>query len=135
MAEGLFRLKTQHHPEWYASSAGLAACDGAPVSRETRKILQELDCGISISPSRQLTETMLRDATDILGLTRDHLRIMKHHFPEYAHKMHLVTAWADNRDIPDPIGCGHAAYQQVRDRLNCALEALISHLEQASEES
>lgn len=127
MAEGLFRIKTAKYPEWTAASAGLAACDGAPVSQETRQILLERAPWLTIPSSRKITESMLRESTDILCLTREHLVILGHHFPEYIHKMHLVTAWADNKDIPDPIGRGAAAYRQVGDMLDRALDALIAH--------
>lgn len=130
MAEGLFRLKTSRHPEWTASSAGLASREGSPVSRETRNILLHRQPDLSLRNSRQVTEKMIREATDVLALTQDHLAILLHYFPSYANKMRLVTAWSNQRDIPDPIGGGGDAYRQVAQMLDLALDAMISCWEQ-----
>ena len=131
MAEGIFLALTHKHPQWDVASAGIAASYGDLASRETLDLLyRRHNIDFSGHGSQPVTEQLIEEATDIFTMTEAHLAILLAHFPQHAGKMHMATEWTTRRDVPDPIGCGKRAYEQVSTVLDDAITAIIQHLTQ-----
>jgi protein-tyrosine-phosphatase len=136
MAEGLFRKTVAGRPDYQVGSAGVAATPGTPLSKETARILKKLGAAIDSFASRPVNEDLLAEATHIFAMTRGHLEMLERRFPQHAGKYYLVCEFADipghgvGADVPDPIGMGPAAYEDVAKVLQLAIPALVGFIDQ-----
>lgn len=104
----------------FVASAGVAASDGAPPSRETIRTLESM--GIEYEGhSKPLTVEMIRNADLVLCMTRSHqaaARSLVDGEKELVDRIQLVDP---DGDIPDPIGQGQATYDAVAERLKSVI--------------
>lgn len=134
MAEGLFRKATADRHDITASSAGVAASKGSPVSRETIKALKKRGAELGNFSSRQVSEKILADASHVFAMTEGHLAALESRFPSHADKFFLIREFSgitDKRqglDVPDPIGMGAAAYEEVAKVLEAAIPSIIAYV-------
>jgi protein-tyrosine phosphatase/ribose 5-phosphate isomerase B len=135
MAEGLFRKATTGRSDIGVSSAGVAASKGSPASRETLAALAKRGAKLENFTSRQVTDSILKEATHVFAMTEGHLTMLEARFPHHAGKFFLVREFSgitDKRqgiDVPDPIGMGHAAYEEVAKVLDTAIPAIIAYVD------
>lgn len=138
MAEAMFRKSVLGKPEYSVKSAGVAASDGSPASRETQQIVQLVGASLEGFRSSPVTAELLKDATHVFTMTRGHLEMLEHRFPDFSDKYYLACEFADiegrgfGADVPDPIGMGRAAYQDVAKTLDAAIPAIIAYIDQTS---
>ena len=136
LAEGLFRQATVGRTDFTVSSAGIAATKGTPASRETQHILKQRGAPLTGFKSRPVTATILQAATHVFAMTTGHIAALETRFPEHAAKLFLVREFAgmtDKRhgtDVPDPIGMGIAAYEEVAKLLDAAIPSIIAYIDQ-----
>lgn len=140
MAEGLLRHALKGHPDVAVASAGISALDGQPVSPESVNSLKSVGIDISHHRSRRITKEIADKATVILAMTQSHANIIAKHFPEAAEKTLLVrdldsSANGFDRDIPDPIGLGQAAYDECRDVILSAIPGILKFIDQTDHQS
>jgi len=135
MAEGLFRKAIEGRNDLSASSAGVAASKGSPASRETLKALKKRGANLDHFTSRQVTEKILESASHVFAMTEGHLATLERQFPSHSDKFFLVREFSgitDKRqglDVPDPIGMGPAAYEEVAKVLETAIPSIIAYLD------
>lgn len=135
MAEGLFRKAIVGKPAIRTSSAGVAATDGTPASRETTAILAKHNAALDSFASRRVTEEILENATLVFAMTEGHLAMLEARFPEYSDKYHLIGEYAAqlteryDHDVPDPIGCGMKAYDEVATIIQTAIPGILAQIE------
>jgi len=135
LAEGLFRLATAGRDDITVSSAGIAALKGAPASHETQHLLKRRAATLKGFKSRQVCEEILATATHVFVMTEGHLAVLEALFPQHADKFFLVREFAgmtnkrDGTDVPDPIGMGHTAYEEVARILDTAIPAIIAYID------
>ena len=132
MAEGLLRAKGQSD-SLAVSSAGIAAYEGGGASTETLEILQERGIGLDGFVSRMVDEQMLAESSQIFCMTKHHLESLEDRYPREKGKFYLVCDFAEidgvvGRDVPDPIGGGFRAYEEVASVLDRAMEGLLGFL-------
>jgi protein-tyrosine-phosphatase len=132
MAEGIARdlLETGqvagHGREVFVASAGLAAWDGSPPSRETLSTLERL--GIDFDGhAKRLTPEMVRKADLILGMTRAHVMGARSLVAGEPHA-DKVQVLDPGGDLDDPIGQGQEAYDALAERLQRVLPARLKEL-------
>ena len=136
MAEGLFRRATSEKPDYAVSSAGVAASKGTPCSRETSSVLKTRNAPLENFTSRPVTESILAAATHVFAMTHGHLHALESQFPDHAEKFYLVGEFASVSgqqnvpDVPDPIGMGRKAYEEVADVLDKAIPSIIAYIDQ-----
>ena len=132
MAEGLLRLATAGRADITVSSAGVAASKGQPASSETQRLLEKRGAALHGFKSRPLSAAILNTATHVFAMTEGHLAALEARFPQHAGKFFLVREFAgltDKRqhsDVPDPIGMGAAAYEEVAAILDAAMPSIIA---------
>lgn len=135
MAEGLFRKATEGRADLATSSAGVVASKGSPASCETLKALKKRGVQLDDFTSRQVTEKILESATHVFAMTEGHLSALESRFPAHADKFFLIREFSgitDQRqglDVPDPIGMGPAAYEEVAKVLENAIPSIISYID------
>ena len=105
------------HSEVLVASAGIAACEGAPPSDETARILQARGLDAE-SHSLQLTPEMVAKADLVLTMTRGHVDAIARYIAPSEDAMEHVCTLDPEGDIVDPIGCGPQAYEDVARRFD-----------------
>jgi protein-tyrosine-phosphatase len=137
MAEGLFRKALQDSADWEVRSAGVAASVGSKVSRETAKVLRDRGAEIGDFRSRQVSEDMIVEADAVFAMTQGHLYALEDEFPEHVEKFYLLGDFvADSGgDVPDPIGMGARAYEEVARVLESAFPGILRFLEAGGAEA
>lgn len=138
MAEALFRKAVAGRVDYSVKSAGVAASKGTPCSRETEAIVTLLDAPLDGFSSSPVSEQLLKEATHVFTMTRGHLAALEDHFPEFSDKYYLTCEFVDiagkglGADVPDPIGMGKKAYQDVARVLDEAIPSIISYIDQTT---
>ena len=138
MAEGLFRKAVMDRADYEVSSAGVAASKGTPPSGETAAILKKRGSALENFHSRPVSDLILAEATHVFAMTQGHLQALESRFPQHADKFYLTCEFADvprkghGLDVPDPIGMGRAAYENVADVLENAIPTIIAYIDQTS---
>jgi protein-tyrosine-phosphatase len=136
MAEVLFRhLACQH---WGCSeddlrkqnldvlSAGVAAADSAPASREAIQVLKQKGIDLSQHLSQQVTEDMLVMSDLVVAMTPGHLSMLQDVRPDLASRMRLLRE--DGFGVSDPIGGGIDDYQQCASEIADCLRPIFDEL-------
>ena len=132
MAEGLFR-GVVGDGEMAVSSAGVAAYGGGEASPETVDILRARGLALDGFGSRMVDADIIGEATHVFCMTRGHMQALESIFPEQRDKFYLVCEFAEidgvvGRDVPDPIGGGPGAYEEVAETLDRAIEGIVGFL-------
>ena len=132
MAEGLMQaaLKKEHDFVRVAS-AGVAALPGQRASRETCEILKEKKAELKDFKSDQVDEAILAASSVIITMTDSHAQLVKQCFPDCASRVKLLSEFVSEhdvfygRDLPDPIGMGASAYQEVAELIERAIPQIV----------
>lgn len=138
MAEGLFRKAVAGRREYAVSSAGVSASQGTPCSHDTAALLKKRDAKIDGFGSRPVTDAILSAATHVFAMTHSHLHTLETRFPQHSDKFYLVCEFADipnegiGIDVPDPIGMGRRAYEEVAQVLDVAIPSIIAYIDQTT---
>jgi protein-tyrosine-phosphatase len=107
MAEGLFRKLVAERKDIAIQSAGLSAGRGLPASQHAILALSEEGVDLMNFRSKPVSEELVRHATHIFVMTRDHKRLLELFFPEAGEKTsYLLEFEPGSPDVPDPIGLG-----------------------------
>ena len=136
MAEMIFRKAVAGRDDYAVESAGVAASKGAVCSRETREIVEGLGAWVEGFRSQRVSEKVLADATHVFAMTRGHLEVLEEDFPQFSDKYFLVCEFVEvagrgyGADVPDPIGMGKRAYEDVARVLERAIPAMIEYMDQ-----
>lgn len=127
MAEKCFDAAAKDTP-WRASSAGLNAAEGTPMSADARTALAE--CGIDggAFASRMVTGTMVEDCQLILTMSRAHQAELCRRYPQAAGKCHTVMELAGGGGVSDPFGMGIAAYRRALAEIRDGVTAWLNFL-------
>jgi glycine hydroxymethyltransferase len=130
MAEGLFRKLVAERKDIAIQSAGLSAGRGLPASQHAILALSEEGVDLMNFRSKPVSEELVRQATHIFVMTRDHKRLLELFFPEAGEKTYLLREFEPGSpDVPDPIGLGREIYERCRDVLKKALPSLLQLIE------
>ncbi len=136
MAEALFRAAVSNRDDYSVSSAGIAAAPGSPASRETRGILSKRGIPADELSSQPVTEELLKSTTHVFAMTENHLGFICARFPGHEEKLYLLGEFAgkngeppNSTEVPDPIGMGLAAYEEVASVFDAAIPNIIAYIE------
>lgn len=135
MAEGLCRLAVAGRKDYRVGSAGVAASKGDSASRDTLAVLRKRGTTLDGFHSRPVSAELLEEATHVFAMTRSHLHALERRFPQFAEKYYLACEFVDlpgegvGADVPDPIGMGRAAYEEVAAVLDQAIPALLAYVD------
>ena len=99
-----------------AQSAGLSADPGDVATPEAVRTAQRNGVDLSNHYARNVQAYLMREASQVYAMTRDHERILQMRFPEYARKIHVL-----NPSISDPFGGNDAVYDACAEKLLAAM--------------
>ena len=135
MAEAMFRKASEDRGDYSVKSAGVAASKGTPASRDTKAICQRMKAPLDGFASQSVSDELLKEATHVFAMTAGHLAVLEDLFPEYSEKYYLACEFVDlpgkglAADVPDPIGMGQRAYEDVANVLGQAIPAIIAYID------
>lgn len=136
MAEGLFLKALAGRRDYQVSSAGVAASKGTPCNPETDSLLKSRNARLTDFGSRPISESILSEASHVFAMTQGHLQTLESRFPQHADKFYLVCEFVEIQgagvgcDVPDPIGMGRRAYEEVAKMFDVAIPAIIAYIDQ-----
>ena len=110
-------------PRLVASSAGLFANEGDPITPAAAKALRESgilphpDNDYTAHRARPVSAELVSEADEIVGLTASHAMQLMLRFPEAASKIRTLPV-----DIADPFGGNDEIYRACLSQLRCAIE-------------
>jgi protein-tyrosine-phosphatase len=131
MAEGLLKASIKGDSNIRVISAGVAAMPGQLVSRETQEILSENGGALKEFESQQVDEVLLKEADLVIAMTSAHADRVRRFFSAHVGEVNLLCDYIDPSeglagvDIPDPIGMGKAAYEEVAEVMALAMPGII----------
>lgn len=134
MAEGLFRAAVEGEEGVVVlGSAGVAAMPGSELSPDTRSILKERGIVLEGFRSRMVDEEMLAEATHVFCMTQSHLERLTTMYPQFNERYFLMCDFVEidgeaGRDVPDPIGMGRSAYEEVSRCFEAAIAGIRGFL-------
>lgn len=124
------------------SSAGLNAFPGDTATKQTVAALAELGFDGSKHRSRQVHPRLLEEYDLILAMTISHKQQLLHLVPEFSEKIFLLKEFVEKNtslgqepgeltekdyNISDPFEQSLEVYQQSRDEIAQAVQALVNH--------
>jgi protein-tyrosine-phosphatase len=131
LAEAMFRVAAEGKLEVEVSSAGVAAGLGGSASRETVSVLRDRGIELEGFRSSMVDEEILEWADHVFCMTRNHLEMLEMNYPEFRDGYHLVRDFDSEDqgwDVPDPIGQGRGAYEEVARCFDTALAGILEFL-------
>ena len=135
MAEALLKEAIRGRAGINVGSAGVAAMPGQGASRETMAVLKRKNINFNTFKSRQVDDALLSEADLIIAMTESHAAHVKRFLPDRARCVKLLCDFIDEGealsgvDVPDPIGMGSKAYEEVAEVIGLALPGIIEELE------
>lgn len=135
MAEALLRHAVSGRDDFSVSSAGVAASKGSAASPETIAVLKKRGVKLEDFKSRPVTASILSASTHVFAMTEGHLASLEARFPDQANKFFLLREFSgitDKRkgiDVPDPIGMGLPAYEEVAKVFEAAIPSIIAYVD------
>jgi protein-tyrosine-phosphatase len=136
MAEALLRHAVASRTDYEVGSAGVAVTAGGPASPHALATLKRRGIHLGRFSSRPVSAELIDWATHIFTMTSGHLATLERMFPEAADKLFLACEFVDlpgqgvGSDVPDPIGLGATAYEQVAATLEQAIPTIVAFIDQ-----
>lgn len=135
MAEGLLKAAVHGRRQMKVASAGVAAMNGQPMSAETSAILNQKGAGVAGFRSQQVDARLLESADYVIAMTSSHADMVKRYCGKNPVAVNLLCDFIDpgeglgGADIPDPIGMGMDAYEEVAEVMELAMPGILAALD------
>lgn len=134
MAERLLQHALLAEPEPFCSievrSAGVSAFPGDPASPNAVKALRAVDLDLSDHRSRPLTDQLIDSSGLILGMTAQHLEVIRMRHPDCRIPLYRFREWVKDgsKEVPDPFGGPLDVYVETRDSIAEAVPSVLNFL-------
>lgn len=131
MAEYLLKEKLKDRTDVEVTSAGTGVYFKSPASQETIAVLRQQGISASGHMSRSLGRIMLRKSDLIFAMTRSHRMQILDLVPSVEKRVYLLKEFVNSRghevdlDVPDPIGRGHAEYEECLAMIKEAVDRIV----------
>lgn len=119
--------------EYFASSAGTAACPGMPASHNALQAMGELCIDMSRHTSGGIGDDLIDNAYLILAMTASHKNYLLQMRADAESKIYTLAEYCeakDKSDIRDPYGEDVDVYIKCRDEIRKYLDMLIKKLKE-----
>ncbi|MCK9443989.1 MAG: low molecular weight protein arginine phosphatase [Tissierellaceae bacterium] len=128
MAEGI--LKSIVHKEKLdivVKSAGINTFNGGKASKNSIKAMENIGLDISGHKSRQIDETLIKEADLILTMGSSHRDSLLSFYPDSQGKTFTLInlAYGVEKDVADPYGQSLYVYEHTRDAIQQAILQLL----------
>ncbi|MFQ6099727.1 MAG: low molecular weight protein arginine phosphatase [Anaerolineae bacterium] len=124
--------------DWQVGSAGTWTTDGRPASAHAIAEMAQRGIDLRAHRSRNVTRNMMAEADLVLAMARYHVEALGAAFPEYVHKVYLLSQMVGQMyDVYDPYGGTRQEYAYIARELEQLIEdgyeCIVSLIEGASE--
>jgi protein-tyrosine phosphatase len=127
LAEGLgCGLEELPRRGYLVVSAGMAASNGMEATAEAVAAAQELGVDLQEHASRPLTPRLASQADDLIVMTQAHREALEAHFCGFNLRPRLLSP--NGEDVPDPIGCEQAVYENCARLIHNHLLKIVAEL-------
>jgi protein-tyrosine phosphatase len=126
VVEAVLRDRLYHKglADWTVSSAGTWAIVSRRASQFSEELMAEQGLDISDHQARMVDADQLKTADLVLCMEKGHVEALKVEFPQYAHKIYLLSQMAGYRySISDPYGGPMSAYRDMVREVTRLIEA------------
>ncbi|MBI4631247.1 MAG: low molecular weight protein arginine phosphatase [Chloroflexi bacterium] len=108
---------------WIIGSAGTSAAEGIMATPLARQVMARKGLDLEPHRSRGVTASLLESADLIFTMTRNHREALCIEFPQFEHKIHLLSELIDQTfDIDDPVGGDEEDYRLCADEMGQIIE-------------
>jgi protein-tyrosine-phosphatase len=135
MAQAILQHLVAERDDFLASSAGIAASSQSSANPQTLNVLKKKNIQLDSFTSQPVTAELLENCTHVVTMTKQHLDYLESVFPQHSDKFYQFGEFVDIEhngrvsDIPDPIGMGSQAYEQVAQIFEAGMPALIAYID------
>ena len=138
MSEGILKKLFREHrlqKRVTIESAGIDAIPGKNTNDFTKEVCKEHGIDVSQHRSRQLTKSMLEEATLVICLAVNHHEVIHRAYPEFRMKVVLLKELGrsqppKNFSVADPIGAPKKQYAACFKEIEGELKRIFPFLEQ-----
>lgn len=144
MARSLIQAVPDLREKLFVDSAGTTACEGDLASPKAIAAMSTRGIDLTNHRAKKASAPILRRAQWILCMASDHKDYVQHEAPECRDRVFLVSEFAKpelgtgpeerSADIPDPFGCDQKTYDQVAQRLEDLLPAVLARVRREVQE-
>jgi len=132
MAQGLMKKLISDNEYIKVDSAGVAALDGMPATREAVEVMKKEGIDISEHKSKKLTEQMIKESDCILVMEHRHKKYITERVPQAETRTFLLKEFDKEEHevltISDPIGLGINFYEEAVRVIKNSIERLVLKL-------
>ncbi|MBI5635247.1 MAG: low molecular weight protein arginine phosphatase [Nitrospirae bacterium] len=108
---------------WIIGSAGTSAAEGIMATPFARRVMTARGLDLEPHRSRGVTASLLESADLILTMTRNHREALCIEFPQFDHRIHLLSELINQTfDIEDPVGGSEEDYRLCADEMEQIIE-------------
>ncbi|MBI4845834.1 MAG: threonylcarbamoyl-AMP synthase [Candidatus Omnitrophica bacterium] len=134
MAEGLMKKISGFNPHLSVHSAGIAAFENMPATKEAVAVMKQSGIDISEHRTKRLTDVILKEADYILVMDYGHRRYILNHMPQVAKRVFLLKEFSGAKEeeglvIPDPIGMQAEYYLEISNILKQSIEKIVEKIQ------
>ena len=130
MAEYLLKSRLKDRADVEVNSVGTSVYFKSPASHETISVLKEESINANGHMSRSVGRIMLRKSDLIFAMTRAHRMQILDLVPSVEKRVYLLKEFVNDPgsdlDVPDPIGRGHAEYQECLMVIKEAVDKIVN---------
>jgi len=117
------KLKLAGITDVKVSSAGLSACDGDKISKNSKEALKQLGYKVGAFKSKKLTLDLVMKYDVIICMTKGHKECIN-----VFENVHAISEITGERDISDPYGGDLATYIKVSHQLEDACNIILNKI-------
>jgi len=125
-------LKENRLDNVVVQSAGFISLGGVPASRTAVEVCRENGLDLSAHLSRNLTESLIRDADLIIVMEEAQKALLDRYSAAAQKEIRLLSEFSPDKsvgpDIHDPYGGNELLYERAFKDIRFCLEGLIPHL-------
>jgi protein-tyrosine-phosphatase len=132
--------RDEERRDWCVSSAGTWATDGRPASANAAAEMARRGLDLSGHGARPVTRDLVAEADLVLVMTHNHAEALRLSFPQFAHKVYLLSEMVGKRyDIGDPYGGLPAEYactaRELEELVERGYERIVNLVEEGNRDA
>ena len=110
-------------PELNVYSSGLGALVGKPADPISVELMHEKSINLNTHAAQQINSVLVSNADLILTMEQKHVDAIQNKYPESRGKVHLISKWTNNQDIPDPYKKKKEAFELASNMIETGIDA------------
>jgi protein-tyrosine-phosphatase len=130
MAEMYFNHKVGQHSDHFASSAGILAYDGSPISNNAKKVLCHFHIPVNHSfRSRSISPTDMKENQYVLTMEKYQANLLKNQFGSFSKKISPLSRIVNkDNDIADPFPHNLDNYFKTFEQIKSYIDDVIKEI-------